>query len=77
MSVRGIRGGPVHLIFLLGVDGGCEGGVGWLAEEEEEEEDAFSLLGVLLWMSKLRRLEEMTSATNLVHSAHTSRRLQP
>lgn len=35
-----------------------------------------SLLGVLR-MSRLRRLEEITSATNLVQSEQTSRRLQP
>lgn len=36
-----------------------------------------SLFGVLLRMSRLRRLEEMTSAMNLVHSAQTSRSVQP
>ena len=35
-----------------------------------------SLLGGFR-MSRLRRLEEMTSATNLVQSEQTSRRLQP
>lgn len=36
-----------------------------------------SLFGVLLRMSRLRRLEEMTSAMNLVQSAQTSRSVQP
>lgn len=50
--------------------GCCEGGLSDAAARA-------SLFGVLLRMSRLRRLEEMTSAMNLVQSAQTSRSVQP
>lgn len=67
-SVR--RSWYIHLLILQKACG-CDVGCGCV------EVVLLLRLGVLLMMSKLLRLEEMTSTTNFVQSEHTSLRLQP
>ena len=73
--------GCLHEALGGGCDGapqghGADSGRGKGAAWGRRAAGRLSRLGVLR-RSRLRRLDEMTSATNLVHSAHTSRSVQP